>query len=89
MSSASRVGTVAPSHMLYRAYRGLVIRGSPMNGSSHNNVTIPADIFGEPVNWGGLLGHPAWKENLKILNNSCPNFGLSAAASVKQSSYVQ
>ena len=72
MPSASRVGVVAPPHMLYRAYRGLVMRGSSMCGSSHNNVTMPANKFGEPANWGGLLGHPECK---RIYIYSCPNSG--------------
>ena len=38
------------------------MRGSSMDGSSHSNLTVPTDIFGEPLNWGGLLGHPARKE---------------------------
>ena len=38
------------------------MRGSSMDGSSHSNLTVPTDIFGEPLNSGGLLGHPARKE---------------------------
>lgn len=60
-SNTSRVGTVSPSHVRYRAYRSSVMRGSSMGGGSHNNPTAPMEMFGEPLNWGGMPGHPAYK----------------------------